>query len=1166
MRTVNLRKLSIVLLSALAVICCVFAFLPLHARASADAVTLEGEGDIFELAPAEYGAEDKFVFSATASFERGNAAGLVFGAVDGEHYWVFNMDRVGNKIKLMYFAEGEETKVLREDYFIGNAKMNDGEKAMVNPKVAQIEKVQLKVIITPENGRANAEFYADGIRRFAFDDRGNDVDIDLNALESGLSYGGGKIGYNCFSAKVSFDEVCVGENDYSYYSELYRQQYHFSQPAHWNNDPNGLVYYNGYYHLYYQHHPFSNSWGDMYWGHARSTDLAHWENLPICLFPDRDVEGRGGDGYMWSGSAMVYRSGMSTTIDKWNWYPNGNGSGLIAFYTRDGARQDQAIMSSDDGGLTWEKKKIIPQETVVGGGKTDCRDPKVFPVEYNGDEVTRWGMAVTGMGSDNIWFMQSTDLYNWQAAGSFKASRPECPDVVTLKADDGTTHTVMTFTGRQYLVGELTYQGGKIIYSDLDGTPFSEMAMNEIPFRKMDFGPDSYATQSFYIDDENSDYYGETVAVSWFSGVPRYEASIDSGVLSTVRKVWNGGGMTIPVIYGLAKSGDGYILTQTPIVKNSEDFTKTSIYSGVNLQITPESDNALSQVSTQNFELEATVQNPENAPVRFLLNKNGDEYTEVGWNSEEGYYVDRSHTGDAGIKFENYARRYVSGATEGSVQTFYVLSDNGSVEVYCDNFEYPFYVLTFPTSYARSAEFIAEGSVTADITVNGIKSVWRETEGSGTLLYVDRTDIVIDKSLTPYGEVTAYAPNGGDISWTVESGNSAEIEQTATGAKIKALSAGHSVILVSCGNVQRRINVTVYVGEAETYIDFDPEGKVAGYWCESSDGIVGIQSSGNGYLLSRERGGDFTYTANFGFSGAAAALVFRAKADMSDYIMANYDHNGRVVKLWSPRGEIGNCVVDGVDPSDIYLSVKAEGKRIYVYINGRLVINGLIKDNDPREGYFGLNVCAAQVTFKSVAVYGDTYSYAGDGALNVAIRSEKSVVTLYNRTAGNILVAPSFYTVENGTLIISREYFTTLDAGEYEFDVTGLRYRFPFTVRVTAAVVPEIGDMSLDYGSNAVIRVGKLSVKPTVNGRELSAEDYSVDNGVLVIYAEAFRSGENTVTVADGITFKVTVAKHGGNTALIVGLSVGGAVVVCGAAAAIAVIMIRRKKKNGSND
>lgn len=1175
------KYIKISFLAVIAAICCVLAFVIPTFSVYAEDVVLEGEGDNFQLTDTVYGEDEKFVFTATANFESGNAAGLVFGA-DENSKWVFNVDRAGNRVKLMRFSE-EGVDVLREDWFIGNDKMTEGEKSLVNPKVAAARWIQLKVIITPEGDSVYAEFYADNIRRFAFDERGGELTIDLNALKEGVTYTGGATGYNCFNAKVTFTDVYTGGSDYSYYTELYRQQYHFSQFAHWNNDPNGLVYYNGYYHLYYQTYPYTHDsgaegWGDMYWGHARSKDLAHWELLPVCLFPDTEADGwGGGNGYMWSGSAMVYRPGMSDKIDGLNWFANGDGTGLIGFYTRDGARQDQVIMSSDDGGLTWTKRKTIPQSTTnISDRKVSCRDPKVFPVLNEGERVTLWGMAVTGQETNTVWFFKSDNLYDWTYAGEFKAYRPECPDLITLTADDNETYDVMTFTGRQYLVGKISYDGAKghIVYSDLNGKSFSEMPMEDIPFQTMDYGPDSYATQSFYIDDGARK--GEKIAISWFSGVPDAPASINAGALGAVRKGWNGSGMTIPVKYGLKKADGGYLLTQTPIVRNSANFTKTPIYSGVNEQITAQSANVLKDVNTHCLELEATVENPDGVPVYFRINMNGKEYTEIGWNAKEGYYVSREHTGDAGLNLNNYHSRHSTGAADGNKLSFYILSDNGGVEVYCGGFTLPFYVLTFSSPYATKAAFYAEGEVTASIEANEISTVWRGEAGEGeTVLYVEDENVELDRTLTPSREVMAYSPSGADMTWTVESGEGVvSLEKTASGAKISALAAGTATVKVSCGNAVKIIEVTVRDGSADSDISFKSEGIVSGKWFVGEGGLLGVQTAGDGFILSDKSAGDFTYSANFSLSGAAAAIVFRANADMSDYLIANYDDNGKIVKLWSPRGELGRAEATGIDVSDITLKVKAAGARITVFINGREVINAELGEGEPTEGLFGLNVCAARVKFNTVALLVDKYDYSG-GVLTVKGDTKQAITALYNRTEGNVKIHPSFYTVNGRSLEISRSYFETLKAaGVYEFTAVGSGSSFGFSVNVSEIPATEVGDITVDYGCNAVIYIGNNKADAlAVNGTALS-DGYTVKNGVLTISADKLAAGENTVAINAGLSVKVTVKaqetvspkKTGTNLALIISLSVVGGVLVLGGGAAAATVIILRKKKNGGDN
>ena len=295
---------------------------------------------------------------------------------------------------------------------------------------------------------------------------------------------------------------------------------------------------------------------------------------------------------------------------------------------------------------------------------------------------------------------------------------------------------------------------------------------------------------------------------------------------------------------------------------------------------------------------------------------------------------------------------------------------------------------------------------------------------------------------------------------------------------------------------------------------------------------------------------------------------------MSDYLIANYDDNGKIVKLWSPRGEIARADATGIDASNIILKVKAEGNRITVYINGREVINAELGEGEPLEGLFGLNVCAARVTFKSIVLIPDGYDYAG-GSLTVGGEAEQAITAVYNRTMGNVKINPAFYTVNGRKLEISRGYFQTLKAaGVYEFTAVGSVSSFTFSVNVAEIPVTEVGGVTVDYGCNAVIYIGNnMADALAVNGEALS-DGYSVKNGVLTISADKLSVGENTVTINGGLTVTVTVnpqavtaeAAESDNLVLIISLSVTGGVLVLGGAAAAAVIIILRKKKNGNDN
>ena len=1092
-----------------------------------NAVNMESKTDSFTLSEINYTSNDKFVYTATVSFDNGVAAGLVFGAEDGSHYWVFNVDRGSNRVKLIYFTvENGETKAveLLTDYFIGNDKMTDSERHLVGSKVATIDKVQLKVVITPESEGVYAEFYADNIRRFGID---NTIELNsLSLLPEGVTYDGGNIGFNCFSSKVKFADIYYGKSDYSYYTELYRNQYHFSQYAHWNNDPNGLVYYDGYYHLFYQHHPFSNYWADMYWGHARSKDLVHWELLPICLFPDADWGDRAA-GYMWSGTAYEYRKGDSVAIDELNWFPSGEGNGLIAFYTRDGSMQDQMIMSSDDGGLTWSKRKMIPQTnaTSVDGiyHKVACRDPKIFPVETQDGKTTVWGMALTGQQENRVWFLKSTNLLDWEYAGQFNAIAPECPDVVTLTANDGKTYTVMSFSGREYIVGNMIYDGHNIIFTDKDGG-----SIDQGDFQRMDFGTDSYATQTFSIRDTESDYFGKTVSLSWFAGVP---ANTDSGIYANARKVWNGSGMTIPVVWGLATEGNGYILTQTPIVKDNDTYEKNNLLSLNNVSINASSENVLADVNTHIFEMALSIDNPNNESISIKINVSDDEYTEIGWNAEEGYFVDRRFTSSAGLNIKDYRFRYTSGPRDFGTQDFYILSDNGGVEVFCDDFKIPFYLLTLASPYSVSAELKVSGNVRINnLTLNEIGSIWRngDTVDGETVLYVSDETVELDTFITKEKEITAFSTSGGEITWDLESGNNVvSLENKVGGVIINALSTGKATISVTCGNQRKVIDVTVYNGSPDSDIPFSSDGIISGDWIANGTDIIAQSPAGDGYILSNLRATDFNCSVTFSLDAVAAAFIFRANEDMSEYIIFNYDNNEKIVKMWSQNGEIGRASAPNVNTNNVVLRVEAQGKLIKAYINGNLAIDVVLSDEEPTEGLFGLNVYSGKATFKSVVNFNGQYTYNGTGSLTVAGDSKQVITSLYNKTLQNTKVDKAFYTNDGRNLIIDATYFELLPVGTYTFKAFGDSSAYEFTVNVTAVTTTTLKDMTIQKGCNAVIYLGNINVDTvTVNGKQLSEEQYKIENLMLTISSDLLRESNNKIVLNGDKTVIVTVLEE----------------------------------------
>ena len=1132
-----------------------------------EAEEVESTGDSFTLLSESYEKDEKFVYSLRANFIHGQAAGLVFGASEDEYYYVLNMDRYENAVKLIYFekkdeGEGYNTTELYRDYFIGNDKMTQAEKDSVFPKVRNVENVDFKVIITPEDDKVYAEFYVDGIKRFGVD---NTITLDEN-------YQGGNLGYNVFNSKVDFTDIEIGKSDYSYYTEMYRQQYHYSQFKNWNNDPNGLVYYDGYYHLFFQHHPFSKYWSDMYWGHARSKDLVHWEQLPICVFPDEM-------GYAWSGSAMVYHKGTNEVMDTWF---TGD-SGLIAYYTADGAKQNQIIMSSDDGGMTWTKHKeyIVSQDLVPTpagfGEKFDCRDPKVFIVEDKGMKL--YGMVVSGMNPETVWLLQSTDMLHWSFATSFSVFRPECVDVVKLTADDGTTHTVLTLEGREYLVGEFKINDdNKIYFAKYTSSGYMDVTNKNkdvIQPSKMDYGPDSYATQSFYIDDQNSKYYGKTISLSWFSGVPGGEASAESGMFAEVRTKWNGSGFTIPVELGLKKVGDEYVLTQTPITLDNEDFDKEQIINVTNETYSNESSNILKDVDTHQLEIYAKFDNPNQEAIEFKLNIGEDEYTTVGWNKTDGYYVDRTYTSDGGINFHNYHRKYTTGSLDTTTPTFYILSDNGSIEVFCEDFTKPFYVLTLSSVYSRSSELIVDGDVVIEeLVVNKIKSTFYDEDAvtDEGVVYLDKTDVRLDMTLTPEEKILFYTSLKLEESseyptWEIVSGEGV-IELTADkkGATVKSLTNGTAVVKVTCGKVMKYVTVKVENGQSVSDIEFNKAGIVSGTWYQTPDGLIGKQKAGDGYILSTTSLKDCYYTAQFDLgSGAAAALILRANADMSDYILVNYDKNSNIVKAWTPKRELVNVHAGSVDTSNITLTAILKGNNGTIILDGRIIAEFVLNETDSKEGFLGLNICATEATFKAVTLQSLEFDYNG-GDLVILGNVPQYINKITNVTLKNQAVDNSFINVDGRNIVISSEYFATLTkTGVYQFEIYGTASRILITVNVNTLSSVKFEDVSLVVNESLNVYVGNTDVtKVVLNNVELTVEQYELRNHVLTIDSKLLILGENTLRInEEEITVTVSPLGTSDFTETSNGNGCGGSVIasLVGSIALLGFSLFLKKKR-----
>ncbi len=264
-------------------------------------------------------------------------------------------------------------------------------------------------------------------------------------------------------------------------NEKYRPQFHFTAKKNWLNDPNGLVYYKGEYHLFFQHNPGSTEWGDMHWGHAVSKDLVHWQEIAIALTPDEF-------GTCYSGSAVV-------DVRNVTGLQQGNFKTMLAFYT--GAKEPfvQCMAYSNDRGRTWKKYEKNP---VVPSLEKENRDPKVFWHEHS----QRWIMVlwVKKDGDNGIEILSSANLTEW-AQESWIGGYYECPDLFELPLDGvkSDTRWVLLAADGEYQIGEF------------DGRQFHP----EGEKRKGDIGRNYYAAQT-YSDIPKED--GRRIQIAWMRG------------------------------------------------------------------------------------------------------------------------------------------------------------------------------------------------------------------------------------------------------------------------------------------------------------------------------------------------------------------------------------------------------------------------------------------------------------------------------------------------------------------------------------------------------------------------------------------------------------------------------------------------------------------------
>lgn len=467
--------------------------------------------------------------------------------------------------------------------------------------------------------------------------------------------------------------------------EKYRPYYHFTPELNWMNDPNGMVYFNGEYHLFYQYHPHGTTWGPMHWGHAISSDMVHWRHYPIALAPDEHGE-------IFSGSAVVDWKDTSGLF--------GGKSGLVAIFTHhdkqpgsDRQRQCQSLAYSDDKGRTWTKYSGNP--VLEDERFPDYRDPKVFWHE----RTNQWVMILaTGQ---TVCIYNSPNLIDWKLASEFGEGHGshdgvwECPDLFELSIDGDAARTkwvMLVSIGNvpelaegsrtQVFIGE--FDGGTFINGQTPGTVCW-----------LDHGRDNYAGVS-WSDIPAED--GRRIYIGWMSNWKYAQV--------TPTESWRSA-MTVPRVLSLMTRNGELKLIQQPVIELAKLRTESETWSSIVIE---EGDNPLSHLSLDCCEIIAEFELGTAEEFGLKVRTSENRSTVVGYQvSNQELFIDRSSSGEISFHEDFKGRHAVKlDALNGRV-IMHVWVDSSSVEVFAGNGEAVITDLIFPDPEDQGLEVYTRG-------------------------------------------------------------------------------------------------------------------------------------------------------------------------------------------------------------------------------------------------------------------------------------------------------------------------------------------------------------------------------------------------------------------------------------------------------------------------
>lgn len=487
------------------------------------------------------------------------------------------------------------------------------------------------------------------------------------------------------------------------YQEKHRPQLHFTPEAKWMNDPNGMFYYDGKYHLFYQYYPDSTVWGPMHWGHAESKDLVYWKHLPIGLFPDSI-------GCIFSGGAIVDTDNTSKlgTIEN---------PPIIATFTHHNFEdekaktndfQKQSIAYSLNGGYEWIKYKdnpVIPNSEKI----KDFRDPKVVWHEAS----QKWILVLAAY--DKVKFYSSSNLTDWEFISNFGIEGDnrlwECPDLFPIKVEGSDeTKWVLIVSIQKNAPNEGT--ATSYFVGEFDGTEFKSDKKTQ---KWLDYGTDNYAFVTWNNIPKND---GRIIGIGWMSNW-QYAQIVPT-------EKWRSA-MTLPRELKLFKSGSAYKLHSLP-TKEFQRLRKPSTSLG---QINITEEKVLKgSFSASQTELELIVNLKETSAKSFGVKLQNDlgENIIIKFDKKEGkIVVDRTNSRKDKFSEDFFKEVHTAPISfENEKMDIHLIIDAASIEIFVDNGEVSFTSIFFPSEKFNAISLFSNNGICKIINgeIYPLNSIW----------------------------------------------------------------------------------------------------------------------------------------------------------------------------------------------------------------------------------------------------------------------------------------------------------------------------------------------------------------------------------------------------------------------------------------------------------